>query len=230
MNRPTRVILSWSSGKDSAWSLHVLRQDPNIEVVGLLTTCNETADRVAMHAVRRTLLLAQAEAVGLPVRIVNIPSPCTNAEYEARMAEAVAAMKAEGVEAIAFGDLFLEDIRRYREDKLAGTGLAPLFPLWGRPPNQLAQEMLAGGARAIVTCVDPRAVDPALLLGQPWDAALLARLPQSVCPCAENGEFHTFAVDGPAFSHPVAVTVGEQVERGGFHFADLLPASEATSS
>jgi uncharacterized protein (TIGR00290 family) len=199
-------------------------------VVGLLTTCNETADRVAMHAVRRTLLLAQAEAVGLPVRIVNIPSPCTNAEYEARMAEAVAAMKAEGVEAIAFGDLFLEDIRRYREDKLAGTGLAPLFPLWGRPPAQLAQEMLAGGARAIVTCVDPRAVDPALLLGQPWDAALLARLPQSVCPCAENGEFHTFAVDGPAFSHPVAVTVGEQVERGGFYFADLLPASEATSS
>jgi uncharacterized protein (TIGR00290 family) len=219
-----RTVLSWSSGKDSAWSLHVLRQDPTVEVVGLLTTCNEAADRVAMHAVRRELLLRQADAVGLPVRIVNIPSPCTNEEYEARMQSAVDAMRAEGVEAVAFGDLFLEDIRAYREKMLAGTGLRPLFPLWGRPTATLAREMMAGGARAYVTCVDPRAVDPVGVLGAPWDAALLDRLPPTVCPCAENGEFHTFAVDGPAFRYPVAVTVGEHVERGGFHFADLLPA------
>lgn len=220
----TRVVLSWSSGKDSAYALHVLRQDPTVEVVGLLTTCNEAADRVAMHAVRRELLLAQAEAVGLPVRIVSIPSPCPNEVYEARMADAVAAMVADGVEAIAFGDLFLEDIRRYREEKLAGTGLRPLFPLWGRPTAQLARQMLADGARAYVTCVDPRVLDPELALGAAWDEALLQKLPPSVCPCAENGEFHTFAVDGPAFRHPVAVRVGERVERGGFHFADLLPA------
>jgi uncharacterized protein (TIGR00290 family) len=224
MSHPTRVVLSWSSGKDSAWALHVLRQDPTVHVVGLLTTCNAAADRVAMHAVRRELLLAQAEAVGLPVRIVDIPDPCTNEIYEARMAEAVAALRAEGVEAVAFGDLFLEDVRRYREERLAGTGLRPLFPLWGRPVAMLAREMIAGGARAVITCVDPRALDPELALGATWDAALLDRLPETVCPCAENGEFHTFAFDGPAFSHPLRVQTGERVARGGFHFIDLLPA------
>lgn len=224
MTIPTRVVLSWSSGKDSAYSLHVLRQDPGIEVVGLLTTCNEETDRVAMHAVRRELLLAQADAVGLPVRIVNIPSPCTNAEYEARMSGAVAELIADGVEAVAFGDLFLADVRRYREQQFAGTGLKLLFPLWGRPPAELALEMLAHGTRAIVTCVDPRALDPADVLGAYWDEALLECLPDGACPCAENGEFHTFAVDGPAFRHAVATEHGERGERGGFHFIDLLPA------
>lgn len=225
MTNGIRVVLSWSSGKDSAYALHVLRQDPNVEVVGLLTTCNAEADRVAMHAVRRELLLAQANAVGLAVRIVEIPNPCSNEEYESRMADAVAALREEGVEGLAFGDIFLEDVRRYREQQFAGSGLRLLFPLWGRPPAELAAEMLAQGARAIVTCADPRAVDPVTVLGADWDAALLARLPNGVCPCAENGEFHTFAVDGPAFHHPVHVIRGERVERGGFHFIDLLPNS-----
>ncbi len=220
----TRVVLSWSSGKDSAWTLHVLRQDPRVEVVGLLTSVNEEAGRVAMHAVRVELLRLQAAAVGLPVRIVELPQPCSNQVYEARMAAAFAALVDEGVQAVAFGDLFLEDVRRYREAQLSGTGLRPLFPLWGRSPARLADEMQAAGARAIVTCVDPRALDPALALGQAWDASLLERLPESVCPCAENGEFHTFAYDGPAFHRPVHVRVGARVERDGFAFVDLFPA------
>ena len=224
MKKPTRVVLSWSSGKDSAYALHVLRQDPSVEVVALLTTCNAEADRVAMHAVRRELLLAQAEAVGLPVRIVEIPNPCSNEDYEMRMGDAVAALRTEGVEAMAFGDIFLEDVRCYRERQFANSGMELLFPLWGRPPADLAKEMLAHGTEAIVTCVDPRAVEASTVLGADWDAVLLAGLPHAVCPCAENGEFHTFAINGPAFRHPVSVVRGERVERGGFCFIDLLPA------
>jgi uncharacterized protein (TIGR00290 family) len=218
-----KALLAWSSGKDSAWSLHVLRGRPDVEVVGLLTTVNEAYDRVAMHAVRTSLLEAQAEAAGLPLTTVTIPSPCPNDVYEAAMAEALSEARLRGVEAVAFGDLFLEDIRRYRESRMEGTGLVPLFPLWQRPTRALADEMLAGGLKAFLTCVDPRACPPAFA-GRAFDRALLDELPASVDRCGENGEFHTFAWDGPMFRHPVAVRGGEVVERDGFVFADLLPA------
>jgi uncharacterized protein (TIGR00290 family) len=217
-----KALLAWSSGKDSAWTLHVLRQQGEVEVAGLLTTLNQTHDRVAMHAVRRRLLLAQAEAAGLPVTVVPIPHPCPNEVYEAAMEQALAGAKAQGVQAVAFGDLFLEDVRRYREERLAGTGITPLFPLWGRPTPALAEEMIAGGLKAHLTCVDPRAV-PASLAGRAFDRALLADLPAGVDPCGEKGEFHSFAWDGPMFAHPVPVRVGEIVDRDGFVFADLLP-------
>jgi uncharacterized protein (TIGR00290 family) len=218
-----RVALAWSSGKDSAWTLHVLRGDPRFTVVGLLTTVNAAHDRVAMHAVRRRLLEAQADAVGLPLTVAEIPYPCPNETYEAVMAEAVAALKADGVEAIAFGDLFLEDVRRYRERQMAGTGIEPVFPLWGRPTNELALSMIEGGLRASLTCVDPRVL-PASFAGRAFDRALLRDLPSGVDPCGENGEFHTFASDGPMFARPVPVEPGEIVERDGFVFADLLPS------
>jgi uncharacterized protein (TIGR00290 family) len=216
------ILLAWSSGKDSAWALHVLRQDPSIEVVGLLTTINEAYDRVAMHAVRRTLLEAQAEAAGLPLVVVRIPSPCPNATYEAAMAEQVAAARGRGVTGVAFGDLFLEDVRQYRERQMAGTGMALHFPLWHRPTATLAEEMIRGGLRARLTCVDPRVL-PDDCAGAEFDRDLLARLPAGVDPCGENGEFHTFAWDGPMFSRPLRVRRGEVVRRDGFVFADLLP-------
>jgi len=221
---PKRVLLSWSSGKDSAWALHVLRQDPTLEVVGLLTTVNAEADRVAMHAVRRTLLEAQAESVGAALSIVDLPWPCSNEQYQALMGAEVERQLAAGVQAVAFGDLFLEDIRGYREEQLAGTGLEPLFPLWGRPTQVLAEEMIAAGTRAILTCVDPKQV-PAALAGRDYDAALLSELPERADPCGENGEFHTFVTYGPAFRAPIDVEPGEVVERGGFVYADLV-ASE----
>jgi uncharacterized protein (TIGR00290 family) len=219
-----RVLLAWSSGKDSAWALHVLRRREDVQVVGLLTTLNATHDRVAMHAVRRTLLEAQADAVGLPVRIVPIPSPCPNAVYEAAMERALAEARAAAVEAVAFGDLFLEDVRRYREQRMTGTGLVPLFPLWGRPTAELAREMIAGGQRATLTCVDPRVL-PASFAGRAFDGDLLRDLPATVDPCGERGEFHSFAWDGPAFRQPVPVRGGGVVERDGFVFADLLLAA-----
>jgi uncharacterized protein (TIGR00290 family) len=194
---------------------------PDVEVVGLLTTVNEAFDRVAMHAVRRELLLAQAAAADLPLTIVNIPWPCPNESYEAAMATAMATARSQGVEGVAFGDLFLEDIRRYREERLAPTGLAPLFPLWGRPTRALAEEMLAVGLRARLTCVDPRML-PASFVGRAFDRQLLADLPAGVDPCGENGEFHTFAWAGPMFRRPVPVRNGEVVMRDGFVFADLF--------
>ena len=223
---PAPILLAWSSGKDSAWSLHVLRQDPSVEVVGLLTTINEAYDRVAMHAVRRALLEAQAEAAGLPLFGVRIPSPCPNETYEAAMAAAIGEARERGITGIGFGDLFLEDIRRYREKQMSGTGLRPHFPLWGRSTAALAEEMIGGGLRARLTCVDPRVL-PAHFAGASFDRALLARLPPGVDPCGENGEFHTFAWDGPMFRHPVPVQTGEVVTRDGFVFADLLPAEAA---
>jgi uncharacterized protein (TIGR00290 family) len=219
------ALLAWSSGKDSAWSLHVLRQRDDVDVVGLLTTISEAHDRVAMHAVRRALLEAQARAAGLPLWPVHIPSPCSNERYERAMGEVIASARAAGVRAIAFGDLFLEDVRRYRERQMASTGLELLFPLWGRPTDALAREMLAGGLRARITCVDPRAL-PASFAGRAFDEALLRDLPPGVDPCGENGEFHTFAWDGPMFKAPVRVRSGEVVEREGFVFADLLPEDE----
>jgi uncharacterized protein (TIGR00290 family) len=228
VTRP-RALLAWSSGKDSAFALHVLRTQGDVEVVGLLTTMNTVHDRVAMHAVRRDLLETQAAAVGLPLRTVALPWPCPNEAYEDAMRAAVAEAVAEGIEAMAFGDLFLEDVRRYREERLAGTGIRPLFPLWGRDTTALAHEMVASGQRATLTCVDPRVL-PASFAGRVFDETLLAELPEGVDPCGERGEFHSFAWDGPAFRHPVNVQAGDVVERDGFIFADLLPAAEVNSS
>jgi uncharacterized protein (TIGR00290 family) len=219
------VWLWWSSGKDSAWALHALR-GAGTPVGALVVTVNRAFDRVAMHAVRAELVRRQAEAAGLPLHVVEIPNPCSNDEYEAAFAGAVAAARAAGAGGMAFGDLFLADVRAYRERLLAGSGLDAVFPLWGRDTRALAAEMLAGGLRAVLTCVDPKQV-PAALAGRSFDAALLAELPPSADPCGERGEFHTFAWDGPMFREPVTVTVGERVERDGFVFADVVPAAYA---
>ena len=218
-----KTLVSWSSGKDSAWMIHILRQTPGIELAGLLTTVNAAAGRVAMHAVREELLVAQANALGLPLRVVPIPSPCPNDTYERAMGDAIHAALQDGFTHIAFGDLFLEDIRRYREERLAGTGLTPLFPLFGADTAVLAREMIAGGLKARLTAVDPRAIDRRFA-SREFDAALLDELPATVDPCGERGEFHTFAYDGPMFSRPIAVTNGVVLERDGFVFADLVPA------
>lgn len=216
-----RLWLSWSSGKDSAWALHALRQQAEYEVAGLLTTINEAAGRVAMHAVREALLERQAEAAGLPLIKVHIPSPCPNEAYEAAMAGAMARAKREKVAAVAFGDLFLEDVRRYREEKLAATGIKPVFPIWGMETKALAREMVAAGLRAHITWVDPKQLDAAFA-GRTFDDSFLDDLPDGVDPCGEKGEFHSFAWSGPMFEQPIPVTPGEIVERDGFVFADLL--------
>ena len=221
MSLRPRVLLSWSSGKDAAWALHVLRQAGEVEVAGLLTTLNAAFDRVAMHAVRRTLLEAQAAAVSLPLLAVPLPWPCSNAEYEAATGRALAeARERWGVTHIAFGDLFLEEVRAYRERQLMGTGLTPLFPLWGLPTRALAQEMIAGGLEARLTCMDPKRLAPSFA-GRAFDAALLHDLPPDADPSGEAGEFHTFAHAGPMFSRPIPITAGEVVTRDGFVFADL---------
>jgi uncharacterized protein (TIGR00290 family) len=216
-----RVAVSWSSGKDSAWSLHRLRQDPGIEVVALVTTLNAEFDRVAMHAVRRELLELQAKAVGVPLWTVPLPWPCSNEQYEARMRDLCTRAVNEGVDAMAFGDLFLTDIRTYREKQLAGTGLQPLFPVWQIPTADLAQTMIASGLRAKITCVDPKML-PAEFAGRDFNSQFLADLPPGIDPCGENGEFHSFVYDGPGFRQPINVSLGEIVERDGFVFADLL--------
>ena len=215
-----KILLSWSSGKDSAWTLHVLNQTRPGSVGALLTTVNEAVDRVAMHAVRRDVLEAQAEAAGLPLRVVPIPHPCPNEIYEARMREAIADAVGAGFTHAAFGDLFLEDVRRYREDRLAGTGLAPLFPIWGIPTRQLAARMIDGGLCARLACVDTRVVDAAFV-GREWNRALLDELPAGIDPCGENGEFHTCAYAGPMFRQPLALERGDTVSREPFTWADL---------
>lgn len=216
-----KILVSWSSGKDSAWTLHILQQQHPGLVAGLLTTVNEAFDRVAMHAVRRTLLQAQADAAGLTLYAVDLPWPCSNAIYEERMNVAVERLVSEGFTHVAFGDLFLEDVRRYREERLEGTGLVPVFPLWKQQPTAaLAREMIAGGLRAHLTCVDPRHLD-ASFAGREFDAALLRDLPEQVDPCGENGEFHSFMFDGPMFTRALDVRVGDVVERDGFVFADI---------
>src|SRR5262249_13272445 len=219
-----RTLLSWSTGKDSAWSLNLLRQRPDVEVVGLVTTINSAFDRVVMHGVRRQLVEAQARAAGLPLHLLEIPHPCSNDEYERIVGAFMKQQATAGLEAVALGDLFLGDIRRYREGALAGSGIAPLFPLWGMETAKLARDIIAGGLEAYVTCVDPNKV-PAGLAGRRFDAALLAELPLGVDPCAENGEFHTFACAGPMFRFPIAIRKGMIVSRDGFVFCDLLPAS-----
>src|SRR5580704_12692841 len=222
-----KAWLAWSSGKDSAWALHTLRQSGEIEVVALLTTVNSVYQRVAMHAVRESLLELQAAATGLPLVKVPIPSPCSNEIYEQAMSAAMAQARAEEVRHVIFGDLFLEDIRAYREARLAACGMTPVFPLWRRDTRQLANEMLAGGISAYLTCVDPRKLDRSFA-GRRFDVSLLADLPSDVDPCGENGEFHTFSCAGPMFRAPIGVTVGEIVERDGFVFADLLPCASAS--
>jgi uncharacterized protein (TIGR00290 family)/PAS domain S-box-containing protein len=221
-----KAWLAWSSGKDSAWALHTVRQAGEFEVVALLTTVNRTHGRVAMHAVRESLLEMQAAAAGLRSVKVPIPSPCPNEVYESAMSEVMARARDEGVRHVIFGDLFLEDIRAYREKQLAGCGMTPVFPLWGKDTRRLAEEMIAGGLRAYLTCVDPRQLDRGFA-GRRFDTELLAELPRQVDPCGENGEFHTFACAGPMFRTDVPVTVGEIVERDGFVFADLLPRGAA---
>lgn len=219
-----RVLLSWSSGKDSAWALHALRRRGEVEVVGLVTTFNEAFGRVAMHGVRAELVRAQATAAGLPLWPVPLPWPCPNGEYEARMRAVVEKARSAGVTAFAFGDLFLEDIRAYRVRQLVGTGIDPLFPIWGTPADTpvLARAMLAAGFRATLSCVDPRHLPPAFA-GREFDHGLLADLPPGVDPCGERGEFHTFCRAGPVFDRPAPVRAGDVVEREGFWFADLLP-------
>ena len=225
---PVRVVsrawMSWSSGKDSTFALAAARRDPTIDVVGLLVTMNAPADRVSMHAVRRELVVAQAERLGLVLHLVELPSPCPNERYEEEMRRAIAVARAEGVEEIVFGDLYLADVRAYREQALAGTGLRARFPLWERPTESLAREMIAAGIQAVITCVDS-AQAPVEIAGRVWDERLLAELPEGVDPCGEGGEFHTFVWNGPGFHAPVAIETGEVVERDGFVFCDIRPAS-----
>ena len=220
-NKP-KVVLAWSSGKDSAWMLHMLRQAREYVPVALLTTFNEAFDRVAMHAVRSELVAAQARAAGLPLFRVPIPWPCSNEDYERAMAGALADVQEKfGAFHMAFGDLFLPDVRAYREAKLRDTGITPVFPLWQQPTAELSREMLRAGLKAVITCVDPKKV-PAALAGRQYDAALLTELPAGADPCGENGEFHSFAYAGPMFKTPIPVTTGTVVHRDGFVFADVM--------
>lgn len=214
------TLMSWSSGKDSAWALHTLQQDPNIHLVGIFCVVNEQFDRVAMHAVKTDLLRMQAQRLKLPLHIIQIPYPCSDAAYESVMRQFVATTKANGVENIAFGDLFLEDIRDYRIRQLAATGITPVFPVWGMPTEKLSRLMLAKGLRAVITCVDPKQI-PREFVGREYDAQFLDDLPEGVDPCGENGEFHSFVFDGPMFDSSIDLAVGEVVERDGFVFADI---------
>ncbi len=225
----TRVVLSWSSGKDSAWTLHLLRQREDVEVVALMTTVNAEFDRVAMHGTRRSVLEAQARAAGLPLWVVPLPWPCSNEVYEERMREACDRAKGEKIDAFAFGDLFLQDIRAYREKQLEPTGLKALFPLWNIPTDQLAREMIAAGLRARLTCVDTKQL-PADFVGREFDEQLLRDLPLHVDPCGERGEFHTCVHDGPMFHQPISVESGEIVMREQFAYADLLLPASATKA
>ena len=219
-----KILLSWSSGKDSAWTLTVLRQNGRWDIVGLVTTVNTAFGRVSMHGVREQLLERQAQATGLPLWKVPIPYPCPNEAYESAMRELITRAKGAGVTHFAFGDLFLQDVRDYRERQLSGTGITPVFPLWGIDTADLAHEMIASGLRATVTCLDPRQV-PASLIGREFDEMLLKELPSSADPCGENGEYHTFCHAGPMFAHSIPVQTGEVVERDGFVFVDILPVA-----
>lgn len=218
-----RVLLAWSSGKDSAWALHVLRGQPSVEVVGLLTTLNGAMDRVAMHGVRHDLLEFQASAANLPLTTIALPSPCSNADYERLMSTAMADARSARVTHVAFGDLFLEDVREYRISRLRDTGIEALFPIWGSADSTpvLAEEMIASGARAVIVCIDSKQLDPAFL-GREFDKQLLSELPASVDPCGERGEFHTFCYASPAFRQPLLVSTGTTVVSGQFHFIDVV--------
>ena len=217
-----KTWLSWSSGKDSAWTLHVLRQSGEYDVTGLFTTVNATFERVAMHAVRVELLRQQAQAVGLPMYLIEIPYPCSDEQYAAAMSDFIVRAQGEGVQCMAFGDLYLQDVRRYREERMQGTGIEPVFPLWEKPTRALLEEMLTQGLRACLTCVDPRVL-PAEFAGRELTLSLLEDMPPGIDPCGENGEFHTFVFDGPMFAKPFKIGMGEVVTRDGFVFADCHP-------
>ncbi len=217
-----RVMLSWSSGKDSAWSLHTIQQSDDYKVVGIFTTVNAEFQRVAMHGVRLELLKQQAQAMGLPLTVIEIPYPCSNIQYEKALSIFITQAQKDGIEGLVFGDLFLEDIRQYRVTQLAGTGLSPIFPLWRIPTDELAMTMVEAGLKAVITCVDPKQC-PKEFAGREFNAELLADLPSSVDPCGERGEFHTFVYDAPTYNKIIDITVGEVVEREGFVFADVLP-------
>lgn len=216
-----KALISWSSGKDSAFALDEIRRAGEFDVVGALTTVTEAFDRVSIHGVRQEILQAQCQAAGLPLRVVPIPYPCPNVIYEARMAEAVARAVSQGITHIVFGDLFLAEIRAYRERKLAGTGLTPVFPLWERPTLPLAHAMIESGIEAYLATVDLKKL-PAEFAGRKFDLRLLADLPDGVDPCGENGEFHTCVVAGPIFSRALAVAAGERVQRDGYGYCDLI--------
>jgi len=219
---PRRVLLSWSSGKDSAWTLHVLRRDPEVELVGLLTTVNTTHGRVAMHSTRLAIVEAQARAVGLPLHVIPLPWPCSNEVYEHAMRTAIEEGRQRGATHVAFGDLFLEDIRAYRIKQLEGSGLEPLFPIWHEPTALVARRMIDAGLEAVVICIDPQKLSRSFA-GRRFDHAFLDELPEGVDPCGENGEFHTCVLGGPMFRQPLQAAVGEVVHRDGFYFADLVP-------
>jgi uncharacterized protein (TIGR00290 family) len=217
-----KTLLSWSSGKDSAWALHLLRQDQRVELIGLFTVMNREYNRVSMHGTRLEMLKRQAETVDLPLQTINLPDPCTNDQCDTIMREFVMKSAASGVKCMAFGDLFLEDVRKYREDQLRGTGIDPVFPLWGTPTGELAEQMLSAGLEAYVSSVDLKKL-PARFAGKKWSREVIAELPQNIDPCGENGEIHTIAVGGPMFRSPISVSIGEVVERNGFAYADIIP-------
>jgi uncharacterized protein (TIGR00290 family) len=229
IQKRAKALISWSSGKDSAFALHEVRRAGEYDVVGALTTVTETFERVSIHGVRKEILRAQCEAAGLPQVIVPIPYPCPNVIYEARMGEAVAEAVSKGITHIIFGDLFLADIRAYREQKLAGTGITPVFPLWGRPTLPLAQAMIASGFETYLATVDLKKL-PAEFAGRKFDRQLLADLPDGIDPCGENGEFHTCVVAGPIFSRRLPVVLGERVERDGYGYCDLVMVDETFSA
>lgn len=224
-----KTVLSWSSGKDSAWALHILRRQPDIDIAGLFCTINQEFERVAMHAVRVELVRQQAQNAGLPIQLIPIPHSCGDSEYGTIMKNFVGQAKQQGIESFAFGDIFLEDVRRYREANLAESGITPIFPLWGMPTKKLSREMVNSGLRAIITCVDPKQLSSDFA-GQEYGESFLERIPAHVDPCGENGEFHSFAYDGPMFKNPVNITIGETVSRDGFLFTDLLPGQQPTTS
>ena len=217
-----KTLLSWSSGKDSAWALHLLRKDPMIDLVGLFTVMNQKYNRVSMHATRSEMLERQAEEVGLPIKTINLPDPCTNEQSDALMRNFVTEAAAKGIQCMAFGDLFLGDIRKYREDQLKGTGIVPLFPLWGIPTVQLAEQMLSAGLEACISSVDLKKL-PSRFAGRRWSSDVLKEFPEGIDPCGENGEIHTVVVGGPMFRRPIPFRVGEIVERDGFAYADIIP-------
>lgn len=222
MSKQKKVLLSWSSGKDSAWTLYQMQNRPDLEVVGLFSTVNTKYERVAMHAVRLELIEFQANAADLPIEIIGLPDPCSNQSYEKIMTGFVEKIKKKKIDAIAFGDLFLEDIRDYRIRNLVNTGIEALFPIWGIPTNELAISMLDNGLSACITCIDPSKLDTSFA-GRVYDYSFVESLPANVDPCGEYGEFHSFAFSGPMFKKTINVRSGETVERDGFIFTDLLP-------
>ena len=219
-----KALMSWSTGKDSAWALHQLRQNPEIDLLGLFCTVSKEFNRVAMHGVRVELLQEQAESIGLPVEIIEVPYPCSNAEYDRIMGQFVERARNNNIEYFAFGDLFLEDVRNYREEKLKGSGIEPIFPVWGIPTDKLSREMISSGLRAVITCIAPEQT-PKEFLGREFNESFLDSLPETIDPCGENGEFHSFVFAGPMFKERIEIVVGDTVHRDDFVFADVLPKS-----